>query len=122
MLISDWSSYVCSSDLVFLGGFGQQYAEFLAAKPSQRIAGPLQAGAEPGDAPDHLVARRMAMGVVDPLEMIDVEQQQAGGPLMPFEQGDGAVPFDAGIGRASGRQRCGRTCRYRWAPDHKKKN
>ena len=78
---------------VLYGRFGQQYAEFFPAQPAERIAGPLQTGAELGDAADHLVSGRMAIGVVDMLEMVDVEQQQAGGPLMTFEQGNGAVHF-----------------------------
>lgn len=73
---------------------GKEQAEFLAAQPAQRIVGPRLIGAQFGEPADHQVADGVAVAVVDPLEVIDVEdQQRRGAPVAP-EQADRLVDLD----------------------------
>ena len=57
--------------------FRKQYGEFLAAITRNEVAGPFQTGFERArDALDAFVAGRMAIGVVERLELVDVDEEQ----------------------------------------------
>src|SRR3546814_19992215 len=101
MRISDWSSDVCSSDL-------HQRLALLGRQLRQRPAEVLQF--QGGDLV-RLAAQGGGVAAVGVLHLAP--------PLAQL--GVGEVAQDE-IGRASCRERCVRTCRYRWSPDHKKRS
>ena len=59
----------------FKRGAGHQHREFLAAEPPNHIAVAHAVFRDRGDPPQHVVADRMAVAIVDQLEMVDVEQR-----------------------------------------------
>src|SRR3546814_7749732 len=94
MRISDLSSDVCSSDLQHI----------LVA---QRRLGALP------DAVNDAVAHRMAVGVVDPLEMIDVEHRDRQRRAMFARPRQRLRSEERRVGKE-----CVSTCRSRWSPYH----
>ena len=54
---------------------GQEQAELLAAQPSKHIAGANQAARRRGEGAQYLVSGSMSPGIVDFLEMIQIDQQ-----------------------------------------------
>src|SRR3546814_964446 len=68
MRISDWSSDVCSSDLL------DQDHELVAAEATDRVDPPQRALEAPRDGHQQLVADAVAEGVVDRLEVVEVEE------------------------------------------------
>ena len=56
-----------------LGAAGDDHREFVAAQPADQILGPQQSGQASRDVADEFVADRMAEGVVDVLEMVEVD-------------------------------------------------
>jgi len=58
------------------GAVGQDDRELLAADPGDQVHGPHGLGDGPRHGADDLIAGAVAIGVIDGLEMIDVEHQQ----------------------------------------------
>ena len=58
-------------------GAGQQDGELVAAQPRDQVAGPHAAGEQRGDLSQRLVAAGVAVAVVDLLEVVDVEEDDA---------------------------------------------
>ena len=56
---------------------GQRDEELFATIATDEVAGAQAALEQPGQRTDHLIAHRVAVGVVDGLEVVDVDQQQA---------------------------------------------
>src|SRR3546814_8107336 len=103
MRISDWSSDVCSSDLLLLVAGG---------------AAALIASGDDGDAGD-----AHAMGAAPPLELASVTDDIAGHyRYAERHQTDfAAIPCFCGCERSEERsvgKECVSTCRSRWSPDH----
>ena len=65
---------------LLLPGSGQHGHELLAAEPAQHVAGPHVLAQRAGRRGQQLVPGQMPIGVVDPLEMVDVHEQDRGGP------------------------------------------
>ena len=55
----------------------EQDAEFVATDAGQMVAGSYRPPQNVGQLPEHLVAGQMPAGVVDDLELVQVEKQQA---------------------------------------------
>ena len=68
-------------------------AEFFAAVAAEQIRGADGAAEDRGDVHQDLVADQVAVGVVDPLEVIEVEHQEAERLAMPFGEGDRVLEF-----------------------------
>ncbi|MCY1522301.1 hypothetical protein D9M68_571460 [compost metagenome] len=64
-----------------LAGRGQQHHELFAAETAQQVAGPQLRRRQSCERLQHGIAGRVAVGVVDRLEMVDVDDQQRGGRL-----------------------------------------
>ena len=64
-------------------GLRQEYDKFLAAVAGHRIAHPQMRLNKVGDIHQHLVARLMAVGVVDALEFVDVEEHAGQRMIVP---------------------------------------
>src|SRR3546814_477892 len=116
MRISDWSSDVCSSDLLRLGLAGD--AEILAEHPVlsaeqvlEKVLMPLAAGAEQVGAPDEEVAREV-LGVV---RVLAGETQVAGLQLLQREVGD---LLAGGLGSLADLERVGFELRRGGQPAH----
>jgi hypothetical protein len=62
---------------------GQQHHELLAAVAGGDVRRADLLLQDPGDAPEHLIAGHVAVGVVVPLEVIHVEDDQRQGGPMP---------------------------------------
>jgi hypothetical protein len=60
------------------GQLGSSTGKFLAADAGHQVHRPHAVLSAPGHRADHLVAGGMAVGVVDALEVVDVDQQQQG--------------------------------------------
>src|SRR3546814_15225744 len=111
MRISDWSSDVCSSDLIGAAARdARRDGEFVAAGARQYVAA-AQAGFQaPRNGDDQLVAGHRADMFVDAAEPGQVEQQdrmvavRALGARALFDQ---FLESGAGVGRASCRERVG---------------
>ncbi len=65
------------SGRLLCSGSGQQQRELVAAQPAGRVARPRQAGQDAADQGEDAVPGGMAMGVVDVLEPVDVDDEQA---------------------------------------------
>ncbi len=79
---------------VRLAGVRQQDDELLAAEPAGQVVGPQLAAQAVGHGPERLVSDQVAVGVVDRLEVVDVDQgqgQRRGGT-------DGAGDLGLGFG------------------------
>src|SRR5437588_6467631 len=89
--LCDWSSDVCSSDL----------AEGL------------------GDTQEHVIARRVAVGIVNDLELVQIEQGHAqllARAPAPVHLRLQTVEEPAPVGERSEERRVGKECRSRWWP------
>ena len=93
---------------------GEDQHELLAAVPADHVGRPKVRGDRLGDAPQHVVAGRVAVGVVDGLEVVDVDEGHrqrplvAVGPLDLVEQLDEQRPPVGDAGQLVGRRRVGR--------------
>src|SRR3546814_4031178 len=96
MRISDWSSDVCSSDLIMRR---QAESKFLTAQAACEVPGPQDAANDMANDLENRIACLMSMGIVELLEMIDVDRSEE---------------------RRVGKE-CVSKCRSRWSPYHKKK-
>src|SRR3546814_11086620 len=103
MRISDWSSDVCSSDLV--------EAAFHALASTVR-----HEAATGRPRSDHSIP------VAGSYAAPDRTPRQGKTPLGPDDNADHGDHFHLEIGRASCRERCVSTCRSRWSPSNYKKN
>src|SRR3546814_17919608 len=74
MRISDWSSDVCSSDLLDIG-LRHHDDEFLAAVARHQVDVAHAPRYPLGQLDQHLAAALVAVAVVDALELVDVEHQ-----------------------------------------------
>ena len=83
-----------------VGQPAQQHRELVAAEPRERVAAPQRAAQPFGDVAQEPVAVVVAERVVDLLEPVEVDQQQADRPAAhPHPRGR---PADAAVQRASG--------------------
>jgi hypothetical protein len=64
-------------------GVGDEHDELVATEPAGSVVGTQLDVHAPGDLHQQLVAHRMAQAVVDELEVVDVQQQDAGRPGDP---------------------------------------
>src|SRR5205823_12308859 len=58
------------------GGAGEQDGELLTAVPADHVRPAQRTGQAAGDLADHRVADQVAVGVVDPLEVVDVDHDR----------------------------------------------
>ncbi len=77
------------------GGFTQQHDEFVAADPGHDVAVAQLAAHHLGHHLERPIARRMTEGVVDRLELVDIEIEQAERALVAR----GARKFPPGRGQ-----------------------
>ena len=66
----------------------QNDPEFLATIAAKQVRMADDAAEDAGDMPEHLVAHQVAVGVVDPLEVIEVEHQEAERLAVPSGEGN----------------------------------
>src|SRR3546814_7343416 len=91
MRISDWSSDVCSSDLMDgIGGAGieQDHTEFIAAQSAQNISMPDRSLHIFRKGDKSAVPRAMSQLVVKRLKIVDVGENHGQVPSMPARIGD----------------------------------
>src|SRR3546814_13003165 len=113
MRISDWSSDVCSSDLIVLGATGKHLdgaADFLVAADHRvQLAVPRRLGQVAGELLQCVIAvlGGRGVGAAALADLVDRGVQPLG--------------LHACVGRSEERRvgkECVSTCRYRWAPYH----
>ena len=69
----------------------EEHAELVAAQPRQHVAAPHPGAQEGGDLLEHLVARQVAAGVVDHLELVEVEIEEDVVAALAAGAADGAL-------------------------------
>src|SRR3546814_12562545 len=126
MRISDWSSDVCSSDLVGVGGAGEAHRARRAVAAEELhavlVQGDAQAGAVGHGQLEVAVVQRLGQDFLGQQQ----RAEQLGAPLQVGERRE-HVRRDHGTDRAlrSEERRVGKegvsACRSRWAPYHYKK-
>ena len=70
---------------------GEDYGELLAAKPGRNTGGLGHPTHYAGDIAQHLIAGLMPPGVVESLEVIDIEHGQGQGPMLGFGLATGGI-------------------------------
>src|SRR3546814_18383816 len=106
MRISDWSSDVCSSDLVLATAVGKLRRALHASGENRIVTVP-----------------RLGYRLDGPVERVALGQRLGG--TLTFEAGQ-PVPgrehfLLEGSEERRGGKECARTCRYRWSPEHSNK-
>ena len=69
---------------IFLAGFRQDNHELFAADPEQLITFPQSVAQTQRHFREHLVTGQMAPLIVDGLEVVQIQQNQAGYPFIPL--------------------------------------
>ncbi len=86
-----YSQCLCHAPCLVTPRVGQERDELLPAPAAEKIGLPQQVFAGPCHCHQRVIARRMAQFVVDDLEVIDVEDQQAKGPTIAFETANSRI-------------------------------
>ena len=83
-------------------GAGHQEDKLIPSDPCGKVGRPRAAGQNAGDGPEHLIARGVAFGVVDLLEVIAVDvrgRDRRTVPLCGCKESDGLLPQRAMVGQ-----------------------